>query len=260
MSTREEYTPPASRDGRRRLAEWAAGVAAALLLAGCQVFPERPPVAATYDLGTGERGSLANALAPARVTVSAPAWLQVTAMHYRDVRGDPGRRRTCADNRWAAQPPAMLRSCLNARWGPARGEVAACRCSSTSSSSSSMAAIAARRAWWRASRCCPCVGASPWPARPLPCWNPRRRRTRAEVPAPSAPPLGDWRMKSRSGWPIPIGRCRADSPAWATAGAEALGAGVDDAPKAASIAASRIPHADQCGAITTRLRPACLAR
>ncbi|HPE04376.1 MAG TPA: hypothetical protein PK101_07165, partial [Thauera sp.] len=108
MSTREEYTPPASREGRRRLAEWAAGVAAALLLAGCQVFPERPPVAATYDLGTGERGSLANALAPARVTVSAPAWLQVTAMHYRDVRGDPGRRRTYADNRWAAQPPAML--------------------------------------------------------------------------------------------------------------------------------------------------------
>lgn len=125
MSTREEYTPPASRDGRRRLAEWAAGVAAALLLAGCQVFPERPPVAATYDLGTGERGSLANALAPARVTVSAPAWLQVTAMHYRDVRGDPGRRRTYADNRWAAQPPAMLALVLERALGA--GEGGGCR-------------------------------------------------------------------------------------------------------------------------------------
>lgn len=125
MSTREEYTPPASREGRRRLAEWAAGVAAALLLAGCQVFPERPPVAATYDLGTGERGSLANALAPARVTVSAPAWLQVTAMHYRDVRGDPGRRRTYADNRWAAQPPAMLALVLERALGA--GEGGGCR-------------------------------------------------------------------------------------------------------------------------------------
>ena len=125
MSTREEYTPPASREGRRRLAEWAAGVAAALLLAGCRVFPERPPVAATYDLGTGERGSLANALAPARVTVSAPAWLQVTAMHYRDVRGDPGRRRTYADNRWAAQPPAMLALVLERALGA--GEGGGCR-------------------------------------------------------------------------------------------------------------------------------------
>ena len=48
----------------------------------------------------GERAALAHGLAPARVAVSSPPWLQTTTMHYRDARVDPGRRRAYADNRW----------------------------------------------------------------------------------------------------------------------------------------------------------------
>ena len=125
MSTRDQRTSPAGRGGRRGLPRWAACAACALLLAGCQVLPERPPLAATYDLGAGERGTLAHALAPARVAVSAPAWLQATSMHYRVLHGDPARRRAYADNRWAAQPAAMLALVLERRLGA--GEGGGCR-------------------------------------------------------------------------------------------------------------------------------------
>ena len=71
MSTRDQRTSPAGRGGRRGLPRWAACAACALLLAGCQVLPERPALAATYDLGAGERGTLAHALAP-RLRIDDP--------------------------------------------------------------------------------------------------------------------------------------------------------------------------------------------
>ncbi|HRG71336.1 MAG TPA: ABC-type transport auxiliary lipoprotein family protein, partial [Thauera aminoaromatica] len=64
-------------------------------------------------------------LAPARVAVSSPPWLQTTTMHYRDARVDPGRRRAYADNRWAAPPPAMLGLVLERTLGA--GEGGGCR-------------------------------------------------------------------------------------------------------------------------------------
>lgn len=125
MSIRDQRTPATGRRGSRRWVAYATSTACALLLAGCQVLPERPALAATYDLGAGERGTLAHALAPARVAVSAPAWLQATSMHYRVLHSDPARRRAYADNRWAAQPPAMLALVLERRLGA--GEGGGCR-------------------------------------------------------------------------------------------------------------------------------------
>lgn len=120
MNGQDERTPSGRLEGSGTLSR--GGVTVALLLAGCQVFPEGPPVAATYDLGAGERGLLASALAPARVTVSSPAWLQATTMHYRVVQVDPGRRRVYADNRWIAHPPAMLEFVLERALGAGEGE------------------------------------------------------------------------------------------------------------------------------------------
>lgn len=82
-----------------------AGVA---LAAGCGVMPERPAPAAIYDLGPGEAGALAPALAPARIILSAPPWLQSGTMHYRTEWNGPERRRAYAGSRWAAEPAAML--------------------------------------------------------------------------------------------------------------------------------------------------------
>ncbi len=121
MSGRDErmYSPHVEcRPGNPPLL---ASLAATLLVAACQVLPERLPAAAAYDLGAGERGALAAALAPARVTVTAPAWLQATTMHYRETWADPGRRRSYAENRWTASPPAMLGLVLERALGAGEG-------------------------------------------------------------------------------------------------------------------------------------------
>lgn len=125
MSRRDEDMHSSHLERRRGSSALLAGFAATLLLAACQVLPERLPAAATYDLGAGERGPLAQTLTPARVTVSAPAWLQATTMHYRETWADPGRRRAYADNRWTAAPPAMLGLVLERALGA--GEGAGCR-------------------------------------------------------------------------------------------------------------------------------------
>lgn len=125
MSRGEKAMQPRHPDRRRGLPRLLAGIASALLLAACQVLPERPRAPATYDLGIGERAGLAQVLAPARVAVSSPTWLQATTMHYRDTRGDPARRRAYADNRWAAPPPAMLGLVLERALGA--GEGGGCR-------------------------------------------------------------------------------------------------------------------------------------
>ena len=125
MSRRDEDMHSSHLERRRGSSALLAGFAATLLLAACQVLPERPPAAATYDLGAGERGPLAQTLTPARVTVSTPAWLQATTMHYRETWADPGRRRAYADNRWTAAPPAMLGLVLERALGA--GEGAGCR-------------------------------------------------------------------------------------------------------------------------------------
>lgn len=125
MSRRENGMQPRHPDCHRVLPRLSACIATALLVAACQVLPERPRAAATYDLGTGERAALAHGLAPARVAVSSPPWLQTTTMHYRDARVDPGRRRAYADNRWAAPPPAMLGLVLERTLGA--GEGGGCR-------------------------------------------------------------------------------------------------------------------------------------
>ena len=69
MSRREKGMQPRHPDCHRVLPRLSACIATALLVAACQVLPERPRAATTYDLGTGERAALAHGLAPARVAV-----------------------------------------------------------------------------------------------------------------------------------------------------------------------------------------------
>lgn len=95
--------------------------AAAVFAAGCGVMPERPAPVAIYDLGPGEAGALAPELAPARIVLSAPPWLQSGTMHYRTEWNRPERRRAYADSRWAAEPAAMLGLALGRALGGGGG-------------------------------------------------------------------------------------------------------------------------------------------
>src|SRR5215813_4061155 len=83
----------------------------ALLLAGC-LSQQRTPEPALYDLGLAPAEHLTPATLNAdsallRVRVSAPSWLDQTAMHYRLLYADGMRTRTYAYARWIA-PPAEL--------------------------------------------------------------------------------------------------------------------------------------------------------
>ena len=98
---------------------------AALVLVGCGGLQIQPPPMAAYDLGLGERSTLAPALAPAQIVVVTPPWLASSAMHYRLAWSDPARRRAFAESRWVSEPAAMLGLVLDRALRP---EAASGRC------------------------------------------------------------------------------------------------------------------------------------
>jgi cholesterol transport system auxiliary component len=82
----------------------------AVVLAGCLTQP-RTPEPALYDLGLGPRPDAQHAEqrgGVAQVRVTAPSWLDQTAMHYRLLYEDPMRTRSYAYARWLAPPPELL--------------------------------------------------------------------------------------------------------------------------------------------------------
>ena len=81
-----------------------------LLVAGCLSQP-RTPEPALYDLGLGPQPAAQHAAqraSIAQVHVSAPSWLDQTAMYYRLLYDDPMRTRSYAYARWVAPPPELL--------------------------------------------------------------------------------------------------------------------------------------------------------
>lgn len=80
----------------------------ALVLAGCGGLQFQPRQMAVYDLGLGERSTLAPALAPAQIVFVTPPWLESSAMQYRLAWSDPARRRAFAESRWVSGPASML--------------------------------------------------------------------------------------------------------------------------------------------------------
>ena len=83
-----------------------------LALTGCKVVSLQSPQVAFYDLGLVDAAAAPPPLAPARVEVVAPSWLNGTAMQYRLAWKQPDRRRTYVESRWVAQPADMLAQAL----------------------------------------------------------------------------------------------------------------------------------------------------
>jgi cholesterol transport system auxiliary component len=99
-----------------------AAVLAATLMA-CSVLPPVPPAPAVFDFGLGPVLA-APAGAPVAVQVTAPAWLDGTAMLYRLAYGDGARLVSYRDSRWAGPPAALLQERLKQRLARASGAVA----------------------------------------------------------------------------------------------------------------------------------------
>lgn len=103
-------------------------VAVGLLpLGGCTLVPERAVAPARHDFGPVPPLPVPAAVLPAPLAVaavSAPDWLDGTALAYRLLWDTPGRLRAYAGTGWAAPPSALiaerLRERATARTGPGR--------------------------------------------------------------------------------------------------------------------------------------------
>lgn len=96
-----------------------------LCVAGCGPLVQRAPVPALHDLGS-TREPLAMGVLLRDIEVTAPTWLESSAMHYRLAYESATRRDVYAYSRWAAPPSEMLAVALRrmlaagaARPGPA---------------------------------------------------------------------------------------------------------------------------------------------
>jgi cholesterol transport system auxiliary component len=94
--------------------------ALAVALTACSVVPPAPPLPALFDFGIAP-ALAAPAGAPGTVQVSAPPWLDGTAMLYRLAYGDASRLASYRDSRWAAPPAALLQERLKQRLARAAG-------------------------------------------------------------------------------------------------------------------------------------------
>ncbi len=82
---------------------------AAMTLSGCSLRPQRQPVAPVHDLGPlpaaqAQPGTHAVLV----VQVNSPAWLNSTAILYREQFADPTELHPYANGRWAASPAELL--------------------------------------------------------------------------------------------------------------------------------------------------------
>lgn len=78
-----------------------------LLLAGCQVLPERPPPPALHDFGPMPPAA-EDGVPWAAVSVDAPEWLQDPLIRYRLLYAKPTQVRFYTLDRWVAPPPDLL--------------------------------------------------------------------------------------------------------------------------------------------------------
>ncbi len=83
-----------------------------ILLTGCSVLPAPSPTVARHDFGPAPEFQAALPTSVRLVGVSAPGWIDTTAIHYRMLAKDPTRLRSYADNRWAASPRQLIASRL----------------------------------------------------------------------------------------------------------------------------------------------------
>lgn len=84
-----------------------------VLLAACSILPKPVPPPALHDFGPPPNAPAVTG-GPIQVSVSAPAWLDDTAIYYRLLYSDPTQLRTYADNRWLAPPAELLQTRLRA--------------------------------------------------------------------------------------------------------------------------------------------------
>ena len=84
------------------------------LLAACSILPKPAPSPALHDFGPP--ASVPAAAVPVEASVSAPAWLDDTAIYYRLMYSDPTQLRAYADNRWLAPPAELLQTRLHAEF------------------------------------------------------------------------------------------------------------------------------------------------
>lgn len=88
-------------------------VLVAALLAACSILPKPPPPPALHDFGPPTSAPTV-AGGPTQIIVSAPAWLDDTAIYYRLLYSDATHVRNYADNRWLAPPAELLQARLRA--------------------------------------------------------------------------------------------------------------------------------------------------
>lgn len=91
----------------------------AAVLSACAGAPVALP--AVYDFGPAPAAEAPAGGLPASLQVSAPAWLDGTAMLYRLAYGDGARLSSYRDSRWAAAPGALLRERLKQQLARAPG-------------------------------------------------------------------------------------------------------------------------------------------
>ena len=84
---------------------------ATVLLASCSLLPTSPPPPILHDFGPATSAPAAGAV-PTEATVSAPAWLDGSAIYYRLLFSDPTQLRAYADNHWLAPPAELLQARL----------------------------------------------------------------------------------------------------------------------------------------------------
>lgn len=92
------------------------------LLAGCSILPKPAPTPKHYDLGPPPQGQALPPLPAGLVVenVSAPEWLQSSAIHYRLAYDDPNQLRSYAQHRWVAPPPELFQARLGQMVAQAR--------------------------------------------------------------------------------------------------------------------------------------------
>lgn len=96
----------------------AATLSVSILVAGCNILPAAKAPEASYDFGPPPVAAPATARIDKSVLVhdaQSPAWMEVSAMHYRVVQTSPAQPRSYANSRWVMPPAALFTARLKSR-------------------------------------------------------------------------------------------------------------------------------------------------